>query len=551
MFKKNLNKIFLFVLIIIFSFVFLGCRQKFDEINMLSALPENSDVVFIFDYSNSDQVFKLNKFLNKIFDDELIQDVFDNLTESLIEFEIDYEKDMKSFLNEKWKIAFGGIISGSNDFEELEMYFLAQFSEANSFEKFLDKILEDQVNDLDIFFDAGIKYWQSDEYKIYIGRQGGLFVLSHSKENLDSAFLRIEEESGFDQNRFRANIVKLSRDNLLSMFVSKKAKHEMKSEFEDLGLFSQMNFIEDSFHTFSVDNYGFSFNSFVEIPEQDLEFSHNLDYELEFIDKINTEGMIFYMEESRLEPLFDALFFYYNEEDLKFFEKLISPVFDNPYAFLVSNHDDLIPNFGFYLKILEEQKEDAKKIMAEIDSYLQELIEEFHNLMEIEDEEEFILTRDVFVLEGGMIRKIYFNFESLPNEIKIVLDILPIDLEDLSRSFYYGITGNDILIFVLDFDFEENFGENILSENINFRDAKKRMPRGMGNNILMFQTQPLIDLIQNYVEIFLGMGFLTRNDIENIDFFVDELLGFINYGFFTDVYENGVLYFDAYLKLNN
>ena len=204
---------------------FTACKAHPSEsISLETVLPENSSGVVVFDYTDGDQVEKI-EYLRSQFPET---DMWGKLTtewfgDGFAEKELSYEKDVAPIFEEEWK--FGLSLTLPENLEDLDLaseempddfdvFVVGKFSEADEAQALIETLLKRKVY---IYKEDGdFQYWTMEDDRFYMARYGEIIFVTNAADNRDAAVARLKAGSG----GFVVDKAKVGESNLGYVFVS-------------------------------------------------------------------------------------------------------------------------------------------------------------------------------------------------------------------------------------------------------------------------------------------------------------------------------------------
>lgn len=578
-----------FCLMVIFSISLLtACTGgKGADKKLEAVFPKDSGFVFVVDGTQDSEVKQFKKLLDSLPKMGLWEKVAESYDKEVIEGPR-YEKLIKPIIEGKWKI--GVALSGfpedvrpdeaiqPEDVQDLELNIAGKFSEAGKVEELIGVLLERAAwTDLETKEDDGVKYWTAPSQDFYMFRYGDFFVVTMSEIDRDAALKRLEEGGGMDENEeVLDGVKKLEKDNLGYFYGSAEAmKNVYKGLYTDLMPdidVKEINVGATYIVVFAEDD-GLAMKSEGVVPEQNditRQMLGDLDYEVDLINQINGDGMIFYTEQSNMGFYADAFMqgltaglkgenpadFSINEnyvaqlaKELNVEEEAMMGILDSPFAFAMSDVGTLYPTMSAYAKIDEKYVEDARALTLSLDTWADQVIAEYDALMEAEGFGVGALKKEVELVDGGGLHKLYFDLSALPPDILAAAVFVPgLDLSSLQLELYYGITGDNLFVIAMYPGFDEAFGKNPFADSEGYKKVDGKFNEG-GYSFSYFASQPLIDFMDRWIGIAESGGLVAPADKADYELYVKGAIGAIKYAVSSAKYENGVLKGDGYVQM--
>ncbi|MBI4232796.1 hypothetical protein HY605_06205 [Candidatus Peregrinibacteria bacterium] len=197
----------------------------------------------------------------------------------------------------------------------------------------------------------------------------------------------------------------------------------------------------------------------------------------------------------------------------------VKEILDSPMALAFSDNGSLVPTFSIYFEIDEDLTAQAKQLAGALDDWMSEFVGEFEDslLTGFGVPVEGALKKDVVLVNGGGVHRIYLDWSVLPEEAMAGFAMPGLDFEDLSLEFYYGLTGDNVFVIGFEPNFEQNFGKNALADSERYKEAVSKVEDSYGYTVNFFDVQPLIGLIDRYVELARVAKAISASEIAQYD----------------------------------
>ncbi|MDA1060602.1 MAG: hypothetical protein O3B47_02310 [bacterium] len=559
------------------------------DIELENVLPEDSAMVFVIDYSNEEQMDLFKDIKDRFPETEFSKMISDFTDSELGSDDINYEKDIQPIFDGSWK--FGLSTSFPEDFNfdnpdeidesEIEFVIAMDFEEADAFENFINVVGESSGN-LDFTEDGEIKYWTNEDDEVYLVRYGDIFFLTNQLEYREAALSRIEDGNGFDSTKvFESE----TENNLGYMYVDGAMFGDLLVDlYSSMGMENMVKYfagLGDVSMVWFADEDGIMISSSSIISGEDLLSINGIDpsYELTLVDDVNGEGLISYSEQGLLGPslkaFVDGFAAGYNavNDDLTNINDLIGQggdyyegileeiaalgevtteeveaVLNSPFAFAMSDVGALYPTFSLYLKVDEENAENAKKMVSALNEYVDTILLEFDALMLSIGENEGILKKDIEVVNGGGLHKIYLDWDASSN-LSLNLGLTGMTPDEANVELYYGLTGNNVFVVALYPDFASDFGKNVVSETENYKEGVEKLGDSFGHNVSYFSPGPLVDIASRYLDIAVQFAPNPEEIKANFDLYGRQFVGAFKYFVSSGIYNESGVRSDAYIRI--
>jgi len=514
-----------------------------DPIELEDVLPDDSVMVFAFDHTSNGQV----EYVKNIFDhfpESGFKDMMIGLYNDSVTNSMAYDLAVKPILDEEWKFAMGVSLPDgvetledfeNTNIEDIEMYLVFQVSEAEMFKEYAGRYIDNMLDaDVSCSENDGLVYWTSEYDDFYMVRYGDVFVLTNTSNNREKVLERIADGTGFSFGTLAEEEL-VTEDNLGYFYLNaERTVGLINSFYEEMNL-SSATMIDDQidelgkiYMNLVAEEDALKFNSVLEILDTEGVFMDLYsNYELEIIDSVPDEGVIFYVEEPDFSTFFeamtseltmfmnnyaslfsmDSLDFYQESMDLMvdlfgISQSDLETLINSPVALAVSDVGAIYPAVSVYFDV-EGKTDIASDFVDGMDLFIDDLI------LEYEAGEDLI---DISVLRGETVEE---NLETdedaqvdeiiVSDEAEIVEEVVvePIiglikkeELDDGLRKVYLDLTvlAEDEQAVVL-----EMLG--MWSEVTDIAELKLELYYGMtSDDLLVFTIYPEFDEVYGHSE---------------------------------------------------
>ncbi|MFA6992048.1 MAG: hypothetical protein WC269_02075 [Candidatus Gracilibacteria bacterium] len=395
--------------------------EHFGGVNPEAVLPKDSSVVVVLNHSDSGQIKNLRKALEKFPKTEGIDYLIQQYDESADDA-LKYGK-VKDIFENKWKVAVGvqlGTTKGTTSFNSndgsnvayaalispieeevltpepdlagdvkiipsnssVNFVVAAYFEEADK----VEELIKTETKDTAEYAEKdGIKYWDDEVNDLYIFRSGDMFVFTESLDTEKAAVERMKNKDGFS--------AKIDNKNLAYVYVSAEFLKDVAQD--------SVAGIGETYSVLSVDGDGFKTAASSTITSKDSPIIKALSAatKLEFVNKVNADGIIAYFEIPSLDFIMQTLAMgafsaeraagvYTNNasaddvyvemaKSLEVDKDDLKKLFNAPFAFALSNDGKFYPSVSFYLKVSDETQEVAEKFVAALNTFMEKTMDEF------------------------------------------------------------------------------------------------------------------------------------------------------------------------------
>lgn len=527
--------------------MYFGWRDISPEI----VFPKDVDLIVSLDYSNSQQIAAIEHFSEIFYENGLKGDITGVIDGMLQNAGITYEKDLKPVFGNKWKFVFGmSVPENLGPFDSPEVYFVGKFDKSASAKKLFEKILAakfgEDIKDIKYKKDGEFEYWTTvgSKYNFYAAKYRDIIFATTEIAYLKEAVERIKNNSGFKPaERFSKYIEEFGDDNLGYAYVNMADFSGLinAAANSDIALIGpeSMNKIRDVYGTWIADERGINFLARGNLAEGGDDYFINYDYVVDLINNVNADKIIFYFEKSKFAPylksfiqgfgygfnsaetaaqqgsdipkeLFGAGDYYENfVKNIASFADIsggrAEEILNKPFALALSGSENILPNAVFYIAVDEKMSDDAKKIMIGFDSYIDEVIKIYDGIISANSGAGIgAFKKDTLSIAGGGFHKVRLDASVFSDPANMAF-IPGIPADQMNLEFYYGVTGNNLMILALYPDFENVYGEGVLAENDDFKKALEKFPdAAKGYELSYFNVRSLMDFVDNIIEKFVA-----------------------------------------------
>ncbi len=579
-----------------------GCKvHPSEDISLETVLPENSSGVFVFDYASEDQVEKIDYLRLQFPKSDIWAKVTEYMNEGFSEKKLSYEEDVAPIFEGQWE--FGLSVTLPEKLEDLDLdseeipddfdvFVVGKFSEADKAQDLIEALIKRKVYTYKE--DGDFQYWTKEDDRFYMARYGEIIFVTNAADNRDAAVSRLKAGSG----GFVADKAKIAESNLGYVFVSGGVLYDAYQKFfgqlyEAIGLDKDLEnrflLLGGIYVTFAAEKDGIKINSSVDVDENAGDIStivRNPEYRIAFPEKVNGKGVFAYSEQSSLALYlrgfvnsfmagYDAAKnpILYAEGDgaievvqrdyyAEFLASLsglteasvadLESLFEAPVALSMSDSGGFIPTFSLYFQFDSEQAEIAKKLTQAFDVYMDKVIAEFDGLMVDAGVATGALKKDLALVNGGGLHRLYLDWSALPEETLAQANLIPgLNLTEQKIEFYYGVTGDDVFALAFYPDFQESYGVDVLSGDADFKEAVVKVGGDDAYMFDYFALSPLFDIADRYLEALKASGFspLSGEDLADYELYGKKLIGTFRYFADSAKYEKGSLSSEGYVRI--
>ncbi len=545
---KKIISIFAFTILL-----FSGCSLSLEKNKSLS--PEDhaqigeallpQDILFLVKFETTDE----NEYQNfQALQDILIPqesktkaDFFSNLEAELISYDLDYNNDIKPLFGERTQtiIALGGDLEKQIKNQAANAYLIQSIDNLSKYKEITDKLLLKEVitpveNGYQfISFSAG--------EDAFFGQKNGYIVLSNNLEEFNRMMgINVINSLVYSEHyaKVRENLPETFLGltyfnlNLLISSIQEYAKNH-PDDFEEnlLALFQNpiINVVNSLGVSINAEPEGIKILGYTHgnkqaLDEVDLKFNE-IPNRASYLNKsLPGKGLYLYAEGFDLREKFrqfeenlatnDPDFFELYEEQKKQIkniigldlEKDILTWLDNSVNLTIQNTDKVLPGITFAADV-RSNPEGAGKLLDTLDSFLAIAMLSLQEYSAAINKEEIEIGQSTF-------KQITLLPENLPLEIQEKGDLVVSILSDLKIS--YGITDNNILIFTTYPDFVEDFENDIVSENIAYKQVKNKIEK-KGQGVFYFSPETFLQHLNAILNLTGELALMSPSDREGFE----------------------------------
>jgi hypothetical protein len=579
-------KIFRNILVLAASLFLVACGGEVRDVQVEEFISEDSQFVFAVDYLDTDQKELVGDILARFPETGLAEPFWQGFAEG---FNEDGELDerqmglLEEVVRSDWKLVFGmevdeeiKTIDDLQVGEALGVVVAFKTTEADKLQELMEYSLEEDETLFGYEKDGAFEFWWPLEEKdtAYIGRYGDVFLLFFGHDTRKDIIKRIESGEGsglLGNDDLKENIFDSGAGNLGYLYMNGEfVKDFAQGFYEEVGLSALEEYfagVGSLYVTFSVDEDGFNVDSNQVLSASALaKVLPNPDYKLSLLDKVSSEGVIYYMEDGNFAPYLESFVYGFNvgfnggvaqadlEEDayLNFVEQLaalsgleleeVGAIFSSPFAFVVNDFGGYYPGISFYLDLDEEQAEKAKKLNIAMDRYMQQVIGLYDGAIAALGEGEGALKTEVQAVGGGGFHKLYLDWDVFSEETVRGLAFVPgFYPRDVKVGIYYGLTGDGVYVLSLHPQFDQFYGNNVLGEDKLFLDAMESLGQEASLRLNYGRVQPMLKIMDRWFVLVRNLGIFQEADVRDYELIAKEWLPTIRYMIGGSTFEDGIL----------
>ncbi len=559
----NFKKPKLFSLVVLSTVAFSACGAAPNELDpdaqLSDALPEDIQMVMTIDYTSEDQRAMFQDLISR-FPETGLRDLMIQSYDSEAGEDLNYATTIEPIVSAPWQLMVGMSIAGEiSTFEELEsmsndeveIYVAGQFQSADQFEDLVELWMLD-FEDNERIEEENRTLWTVPSEDIYMVRSGEFFVLTNSADYRDGAWDRLASNDGFEV----PEDLKGDQDSIFSFYLPSgglmDAIADIYTQMGATGIVQSLEAVGDMYAEFHVEENAFVGTSRMNIAEDNEMIASYRDYEVNLVEKVPGEGMMFYGEYSSLKTLSDVMISSFlvgfqtglngmppadfdaeaeTDKILNGFatslgveREQLDEFLAGPFAFAFYDVDSLYPGMVLFLDV-EGRTEVADSMIEMVDATMDQLLVQLEAMVVGQGVvEEGFLQKDMQLVQGNSLRRIYLDWSKVNPTVLAELDAAAgIKLEEYPLEFYYGVTGDDMLVMALYPNFAADYGQNTFADSAKYQDAVDELGDYFGASLGYADFDELADLIERYFDIAVGTGSVSASD----QAILDTVIGFM------------------------
>lgn len=536
-----------FAALILFGLILIGIwgLGRFGasiDADLEAVFPKDASVVMIFDYSDSGQRAAFKNLLKKFPETGGWAKIVEMLDSDLEERNISYEKDIRPVLKKKWEIGIGmSVPENLGPLNSPEVYFVGKFDKSAAAKKLFEKILAAKfgkdIEDIRYKKDGEFEYWTTggtgSKHSFYAAKYRDIIFVTTGITYLKEAVERIKNNNGFKPREDESLMYTyLNLSNWSAVF---------EALFRKSGLESVVDSAENigaEYSTIIADEGGLKFygEAEIDLSEGMEDGLANYNYEVGLYKKIGGDNVMLYSEQSKLGVygaiIVQSFMMGFNSASMQasqggdipqelfipnYYENFVAQVagisglsvenvevlLEQPFAFAVSNDEDILPSVVIAVDVGEENEDNAKKLIAGVDDFVSEIITDYDAVvMNITGGEVGVgaFKRENIVIGGGSFYKVWFDKSVLSEDALVNMNWFGILIENIDFEIYYGVTGDNLIILALYPGFEDVYGKSSLSENEDFMAASAQISGVRGHRLEYMNLEEFAVFFHKFLE---------------------------------------------------
>lgn len=588
----------MFAGVVVSTLTLVSCGfGKSGERSVESAFSKNSMLVMTIDFSDNTQVKNFNSlvdqfpttgfmgFIPKAFDAQVKADGFT------------WKEDVQPILDGEWKIGVGMSLPSKEAIKknaDPKLIFAAKFSETAKVKDLLEKLMA-KKNGIFAYVKYekkdGVEYWINASSKFYLALDKGVFVTAPNEAAMREGVKTLDENDGLDKSEnFKSHSKKMGGGFMTSYFNTKSILDSADPEDEiGKGLVEMFETMTDSYSGIFAEVDGFRAMGSVSVNEKSSGFKKFLldpNYKLSLIDKVNGKGLFFYVEGGSLKNGFVSYLLEAGNaaenptaenttgnslqtsvfgalgadapssiidvsatsnppygKILEFLKK-IDVLLSSPFAISISDKENYLPAMAFYFQLKADDVAKGKQLITDFDSYADEVITLLNK--------DFV-KKDVIVVNGAALHKVYVDWKAVPQEmINEWSTASGVNVTTVKNEFYYGLMSDNVFVIAWYPDFPTTYGQDVLSQNADYKEAFNKLGDGYGMSVSYFNTKSLITFIDKFLVAFTT---LSADDPVKRDLalgymkLAEKFIGTVKYSISSSIYKDGQMNAKSFMRI--
>lgn len=600
--------------ILMSSFLLVACNfGKSGDRNIEAAFSKDSAVVMIADFSDGTQVENFNHLIDQFPTTGFMGLLPKAFNSNGLEGNLSWKEDVGPILAAEWEVGFGIVAVGGEDFKEtdsIDFVFAAKFSENEKVKALLNKFMATKKGfwaNVEYEKNGGVEYWTEPSNSLYLAFSKNVFVAAPKEEGRKVAVDRLNGNEGLNKNsNFEVYDKKIGGGFFTYYFDVKafgldKLKAANGIDFGN-NIGEMLSTMDGAYIGLFAEKDGFRSLSELNVDEKSKGFSKMLsdpNYRISLINKVNSEGLFFYIENGSLKDGFlgylidgsegmekEAMVEENGEEvvdgslqtnvlgalgmndrpvllsekvvssaldgELLVFLKKIDVLLSSPYAVSISDKENYLPAIAFYFQLKDADVQNAKNLVADVDVYVDKIVEEINKIVTTGEGQSFI-KKDILASNGGALHKVYVDWKSAPKDLVTEWSTKSgIDVTSVKNEFYYGLMGDNVFVLAWYPDFPTVYGQDVLANNTEYKEAFKKLNGTYGMSVSYLNTKSLI----TFVDKFLKMA-VTMNTSDGIGKdlalgyvkLAEKFIGTMQYSISSSEFKDGKLTAEGFVRI--
>lgn len=577
-----------------------------------AAFSKDSILVMMVDFSSDTQVKNFNNLIDQFPTTGLMGYIPTAFDSEFKDQSLSWKDDISPILAGKWSVGVGVGVPNEKDSainNSPKFVISAKFSESTKVSALLNKLLAGK-NDFwkNVKYEKkdGVEYWTEDSRKMYWAMDNNILVAAMTEQDRSDALARLDKDDGIDKSDSFSRYSKKEGGGFATYYFNSKALLALANPTKDSDkkLLMVLGVVKDSYTGVFADEDGFRGLSQAAVDEKSEGFKKlfsDPSYKLSFIDKVNSKGLFFYTEGSRLSSGLLALVL--GEEAVNSaatkpavdnsagsslqtnvlgalgvtsadvpdaispipvegqslrgligdFVKKIMFLLDSPYAISISDKDNYLPAVAFYFKIQDADLAQAKGLLTDFDGYVDNVILEVNKVIPAIEGQTSALKKDVVAMNGGALHKVYVDWKAVPQEmINDWSNQSGINVTSVKNQFYYGLMGDNTFVIAWYPDFPNEYGKDVLAQNADYKESFGRLGDGYGMSLIYLNTKSLVTFVDKFLMAYttlkaddpvvrdLSLGYIKL---------AEKFIGTVKYLIVSSGYKDEIISSEAFVKI--
>ncbi|MCX6735453.1 MAG: hypothetical protein NTZ25_06135, partial [Candidatus Peregrinibacteria bacterium] len=458
----------------------------------------------------------------------------------------------------------------------------------------LDKLV---TNKKGIFADMkyekkdGVDYWTNVSSKFYLALDNDVFVVSNVEQDMKDAVARLDNNDGLNKSDSFKTYSEKNGVGFMTYYFNTNSILENANPKDETAkrLVEMFSTMTDSYSSFFADADGFRTMTAANVDEKSSGFKKLLadqNYKLSLIDKVNSKGLFLYTEGGSLKNGFLSYLIEAGNADkkptadnttgnslqtnvlgalgidapsaitdssttsnpsygkiLEFLNK-IDVLLSSPYAISISDKENYLLAIAFYFQLKTDDVTKGKQLLTDFDGYADEVITLLNR--------DFV-KKDVIVVNGAALHKVYIDWKAVPQEMINQWSIgSGINVTTVKNEFYYGLMSDNVFVIAWYPDFPTNYGQDVLSQNADYKEAFAKLGDGYGMSVTYLNTKSLITFVDKFLKMAVSMNTtdgLGKDLALGYVKLAEKFIGTVQYFVASSGYKNGQMSAESFMRV--
>jgi hypothetical protein len=227
----------------------------------------------------------------------------------------------------------------------------------------------------------------------------------------------------------------------------------------------------------------------------------------------------------------------------------LKKIFDNPYAFAVSNPGEYVPAISFYLQLDSADIENAKKLVSSAATYADQVLLELDNFL-TSSGMKGLVQKEVKIVDGAGIQRVFVDWTKMPTgQLEQMNMATGLNISLIKIELYYGVMADGTFVFAFYPDFTNDYGKEVIADSTYYKEGISRAGEISGRTVAFVRTEPIIALANKYMALAQKAGMLSPDMTSMIQTYMAVASAF-NSMFNTDVKNEDGIMQSVYLKID-